>query len=653
MPYILGLDTGGTYTDGVLVDIETESVVSRAKELTTKYDLRKGIEACIDSLDIDDPAMIRMVALSTTLATNAVVENRGGKTGLIVIGKKECRDFPAEYIEFLDGETDIKGNARVPVSEKQAVEAVGRLKGKVDAIAVSAYASVRNPGHELLVKRIAEEMTGLPVFCAHELSGSLGYSERTTTAVLNASLIGIVNDFITATGESLRKRNINAEIMIVKSDGSLMREDLALKRPIDTILSGPAASAIGAIHLTGAKNALVLDMGGTTIDVADIADGLIQTGDECATVAGWKTRVNAVEISTHGIGGDSLIRVDDKINVGPKKAEPISRTAYYYDNIRTELFDILKDGSLSPSKRETMSRCYCIASGKNIYNGNRTHDSIVDILKERPHSMSFIAGVAGDQAPDMAEIMLDNREINVIDLTPTDILHVLRRYNEWDEAAAKIRCEIIAEANNMELRDFVLKAEEAVYKKIYTACIQAIADFEQRNADMSSDRAAAYLIEKAFGDRKEFLNVNAKLCKPLIAVGAPVRSWMPFIGKKMNTEIIFPENADVANAIGSVFGNVRESVSALIRKEKGQYRFNLYLPSERLSFDSRKEALKEAKKRLLLIVREKSIMAGCTDPHIEINSKKIYTHSFGKNKKRYVETQIVAKAEGRPDSWRS
>ena len=106
-------------------------------------------------------------------------------------------------------------------------------------------------------------------------------------------------------------------------------------------------------------------------------------------------------------------------------------------------------------------------------------------------------------------------------------------------------------------------------------------------------------------------------------------------------------------AIGSVFGNVRESVSALIRKEKGQYRFNLYLPSERLSFDSRKEALKEAKKRLLLIVREKSIMAGCTDPHIEINSKKIYTHSFGKNKKRYVETQIVAKAEGRPDSWRS
>lgn len=652
MPYILGLDTGGTYTDGVLVDIETECVVSRAKELTTKYDLRKGIEACIDSLDIDDPGMIRMVSLSTTLATNAVVENRGGRTGLILVGKKDHRDFPAEYIEILDGESDIKGNVRVPISERQAVEAVCRLKDKVDAIAVSAYASVRNPGQELQVRHIVEEMTNIPVFCAHELSGSLGYMERTTTAVLNANLIGIISEFLTATGEALRRRKINADIMIVKSDGSLMMAEVALKRPIDTILSGPAASAIGARYLTGVENALVLDMGGTTVDIADITDGQIQTGDECATVAGWKTRVHAVEISTHGIGGDSLIKLHDEVQVGPQKAEPISRAAYYHDNVVIEIEEVQKDRTLSHVDRELMSRCYSIAKN-NIYNGNMIHDKILELLEKEPHSMSFLLKATGPEVKQMVEIMLDNGEINAVDMTPTDILHILGRYEEWNKSAAKIRGEILAKANNLRLEDFAIMVEEAVYKKIYTACIQAVVDFKKCNADMHSERAAAYLIDKAFDHRKAFLNVSAKLCKPLIVVGAPVKVWMPFIGRKMETEIIFPENADVANAIGSVFGNVRESASALIRKEKGKRKYNLHLPSEKLAFDNKKDALKEAKIRLTQTVRKKSKLAGCSEPDIEINSRDVYTHPFGDNKRMYVETKIIALAEGRPDSWRS
>lgn len=655
MPYILGLDTGGTYTDGVLVDVHSERVMAKAKALTTRHDLRIGIEACIDALDIEDCSEIKMVALSTTLATNAVVENRGGKTGLILIGQKRRDEIPTEYVEIIDGKMDIKGNIILPVSEEQAKSAVLRLKNKVDAIAISAYASVRNPQEELKVKQIVEKNTVLPVFCAHELSGSLGYVERTTTAVLNASLIGIIREFITATKESLRSRNINTEIMIVKSDGSLMREEVALKRPIDTILSGPAASAIGARKLTGLDNALVLDMGGTTVDVADISNGQIITGDECATVAGWRTKVHAVEISTHGIGGDSLISIDTdgNLKVGPQKAEPISRISYYYDNIYSEINEIMNDTSLSRIEKEFMSRCYCLINGNHIYNGDEIHDMVVELLKDKPHSMAFLMRKTGCDIESLMEKMLQDKEINVVDITPTDLLHILGRYEQWNREAAVVRSRIIAAAMDIKQDEFVSKAEQAVYKRIYISCIQAIADFEQENTDMYNDRAARYLIDKLFdGSSSEFLHAGCKLNKPLIAVGAPVRAWMPYICDKMNAEMILPEGAEVANAIGSAFGEVNEFAEALIRKEKGKRKYDLHLPAEKKSFSTRKAALEEAERALHELVMQKSRLSGCSEPEVSVESRDLYMKSLGERGKRYIETRVKAHAKGRPDCWK-
>lgn len=652
MPYILGLDTGGTYTDGVLVDIHTEQIVAKAKAFTTKHNLRIGMEACIDALKITDYSAIKMVALSTTLATNAVVEHRGGKTGLILIGKKGCEGIPTEYVEVIDGEMDIKGNVLIPVSERQAAEAVRRLMPDVDAIAISAYASVRNPQHERRVKKIVEQLSELPVFCAHELTGALGYAERTATAVLNASLIGIVTDFVAATKESLRNRNIQAELMIVKSDGSLMREQVALNRPIDTILSGPAASVIGAQRLTGISNALVLDMGGTTVDIADITKGKVRVSNECASVAGWKTKVHAVEISTHGVGGDSLITVCDEIHIGPQKAEPISRVSCYYNNIRQEIEDIRKATEFSHKEKETLSRCYCLIKETHLYNGDSVHDKIVDLLRIKPHSMAFLKKQAGREISNTIQIMLQNKEINVIDLTPTDILHILNRYNEWDRQVAVIRGEIVAAANHLTLNGFALKAEQAVYKKIYTACIQAIADFERHHADLKNDRAAKYLIDKLFNDGDTgFLKAGCRLRKPLVAVGAPVKAWLSFLSQKMNTQVIFPEYADVANAIGSAFGEVKTYAEALLRKDPDREEYTLHLPTEKRIFHSRKAAMLEAEKILIENVRTQSRAAGCSEADVTVDRKEFYMNSFGGAEKKYVETRIRACAKGRPDSW--
>lgn len=655
MPYILGLDTGGTYTDGVLIDICTENIVARAKSPTTRYDLKVGIEACIDSLEIRDFSAVRMVALSTTLATNAVVENCCGKTGLIFIGEKRCCRVPTKYIEKIGGETDIKGNIVSPISEEQAVEAVNKLKDKVDALAISAYASVRNPCHELQVKTIAEQCTELPVFCAHELTGSLGYEERTITAVLNAGLIGIVRDFVVATETSLRNRDINAEIMIVKSDGSLMRCEKALKRPIDTILSGPAASAIGARYMTGISDALVLDIGGTTLDIAEIINGRIKTGDECAKVADWKTKVHAIEVSTHGIGGDSIIGItgkNKKVSLGPSKAEPISRTAYYYKHIHMEIDRIKNNNSLSCYEKEKLSRCYCLIRGKHIYTGDVIHDRIIELLKLKPHSMDFLIKTVGNEVENVVDKMLADKEISIIDLTPTDILHILKIYSKWDEEAAVIRGKIIAEVNGMDLEELVLNVRQAIYKKIYTACIQAVADFEGHNVEMSNDRAVEYLIDKMFCQKeKDFLQVGCRLKKPLIAVGASAEAWVRPVAEKMNAEIIIPADADVANAIGSAFGEVNEHVEALIRKEPSRRIYHLYLPTEKQIFHSRKAALDEAQKVLFEMAKDKAKDSGCSNAHITVEHSDLYMKVLGEKRRKFIETKITAEAIGRPDYW--
>ena len=654
MSYILGLDTGGTYTDGVLIDTETEHVKAKSKALTTKYDLNIGIGKCIDDLKIHNPDGVKMVSLSTTLATNAVVEGTWGKAGLIICGGNLKDSVPTKYIERIAGKTDIKGNVIIPASEEHICRAVDRLKTRVEAIAVSSYASVRNPQEELKIKKIAEERCGLPVFCAHELTGSLGFAERTNTAVLNAGLIGIVRDFIEATKISLKSKGIDAEIMIVKSDGSLMREKMALKRPIETILSGPAASAIGALKLTGERNAIILDMGGTTIDIAEITDGTIKTGDGCASIAGWQTRVNALEVSTYGIGGDSHIVASDgiKMRVGPQKAEPISRVSSIYDNIICEIRDIQNDPDLSKSEKERLSRCYCLTEKDGCHNGDIVRNMIINCLTDRPHSMGYLVGKAGDNISEILKEMIKSSEINIVDITPTDLLHITGKYSEWDPSAARIRAEIVASAAEMSIDDFVSNSEEAVYRRIYTACMQAVSDFEEKNISLKGDAAAEYLIDKMFSNTgNDFLRASCRLKKQVIAVGAPVKTWLPCIAEKLNTGIVIPEDADVANAVGSAFGEINEAVEALIRKENDKRIYNLYLPDERQVFYSKKAAVEEAEIRLITLAKEKALLAGCSSPEIRVEKDDRYINPFGEKRRKYTETHIKVSANGRPDMW--
>ncbi len=628
MTYVLGIDTGGTYTDAVIIENKSKKIISKAKVLTTKNDLKAGIENVIERLDISDRGMIKMVCLSTTLATNAVVEKRGYKTALISIGREPAENTPAQYVYTVSGKISIRGCETEPLIESEIIKAAEDIKTKADAVAVSGYASVRNPSQEIRVRDIVKSVTGLPVFCAHELSGTLGFEERTNTAILNAGLIGIVSEFIAATKEALRSKGIFGRMMIVKSDGSLMDEKLAAERPIETVLSGPAASITGAVELSNTDNAILLDMGGTTVDTADYSNGSVKISCNGARAAEWRTSVRAVAVSTYGIGGDSWIQADGgSIKAGPLKAEPVSRISYEHKGYLEEL-KAIDNMPISFEKKMKYSTGY-------IYIGKR------DDISEEPHTYMYFEK-NGIPVPE---------DMHTVDITPTDLLCTKGLYTDGlDAEAAQIRLGIIADYLGTETGELVRRMTEEVEKTVFMTCLQSFADFSEKNINLREEPAAVYLADKMFSEKPaSFLKVKGRLKKPVVAVGAPVRAWLPYIAKRLNTEIIIPENSEVANAVGAALGYIYERSEALVRKEKSRDEYYLFLPHEKRLFATREEALEAGLRELEEDVYSKALRAGCRAPEITVDYEDVYVDAFGNSESTYVETRITAEATGNPD----
>lgn len=331
MSYVIGIDTGGTYTDAVLLDTEkkgVEAIVRKAKAFTTHEKLENGIEKSMGALNLtpDDTSQIEKVVLSTTLATNAIVEKKLHKVGLIVVGDMPRGEIASQYIESVPGRINIKGRALVNVSRKATEKALKRLLPHVGAIAISGAASVRNPMQEQEVKQIVQENCDLPVMCGHEFVSELGFLERTNTVAINAGLLPIINRFLEAIKNVLEKMKIDAPIFVVKGDGSIATEDLIREKPIETSLSGPATSMIGTINLTGIENAIVSDMGGTTTDTGIVRGKRVELSSEGAEVGDWRIKVKSAKLYTFGLGGDSEIAIDDGgLKVGPRRVLPACR----------------------------------------------------------------------------------------------------------------------------------------------------------------------------------------------------------------------------------------------------------------------------------------------------------------------------------------
>lgn len=595
--WILGIDTGGTYTDGVIIDPASKEIIAKSKALTTLEDLTIGIRNCLDSLGATTFNTLSMVSLSTTLATNTIVEGRGCEVGLIQVGRKPNGILPTEHVILTPGGHDIKG---WPMEDLDLDLLRGQLvsfKGKVEAVAVSGYLSIRNPEHELQVRDLVQEVLHIPVVCAHELTTTLGLYERTVTAVLNARLLPVIAELIQSVKKVLAEQEINAPVMIVKGDGSLMSEQVAREKPIETILSGPASSIIGGTYLTPTDNALIVDIGGTTTDIALVEEGIPRLTQEGAVVGGWFTRVHSAEINTYGLGGDSQIQMtkDRKLLVGPRRAFPLCYVASQYPSIEKELLQYASK-IVNTSVIQSVD-CFVAFPRQNRETLLPSEIKLLDLLGSGPHTFYYLA-----EKMEVDPILFSSESylqklINLgliarVTLTPTDILHVRGTYTAWNDQVAKLGCELLAQKMGKSLEDFLNAASERIIDNLCFTIIQSFQMYEGNSSNPLSNEQVMYYLNKALHPQENgLLHCRLNAGMPIIGIGAPAHAWLPQVAKLLNTPLLVPEHAEVANAVGAAVGKIVVNVETMIRPDSNFGGFVVYSLKGHKHLDEFEEAV--------------------------------------------------------------
>ncbi len=666
MTVVLGIDTGGTYTDAALVDHESGEVLAGAKALTTRHDLSIGIgqamEAALGQGKIA-PTDVRLVALSTTLATNAIVEGQGRPICLLLIGyDRELieqygfeRDLATKDVVYLRGGHDIVGDEVAPLDVAAAREAILARHGEVEGFAVSGYFSVRNPAHELQVRDLVEELTAsstdsddhLPVTCGHELTTRLDSVRRATTVALNAQLIPLLKDLIATVRHTLNEMDVAAPLMVVKGDGSLMRADWAMRRPVETILSGPAASVVGAWHLAGRRDVWTVDVGGTTTDIAALRDGRPRLNAKGASVGGWRTMVRAADVHTVGLGGDSHVRLNSsQLHIGPRRVVPLSLLASDYP----EVVDRLQQQAQQKSNFRVGQ--LVLSQGRDVQGLSANERALLEELKDGPRLLTSLLDIERYGAIVLQRIdRLESRQLVLRSaFTPTDALHVLGRLDVWNAEAARIGARMLAAQAGVTPKALCEQVVDGVSDRVSQALVTKILGDEGIFPAWEEEPSAAALLTRALGHVPDSdLGCTMRLRQPLVAIGAPVEAYMPRASEQLNTELVIPDHAEVANAVGAVTGSVVQQVRVTVQPLDEDKGFRLHLPDCVCDFPSLKESVRHAEDTMPERVERMARRAGAD--HIEVRMERfdnVAPVRGGWAERIYLSTELTFTAVGRP-----
>ena len=330
MSYLIGIDVGGTNTNGVL--LQGSTILATAKAATDHGHLRDGTRQAMTELLKALPqkrAGEVTLHLSTTLATNAIVEGKGDPTAVMIIPGPGLRwqNFQTAFKLYpVSGYIDHRGREAGPLdlAEVRGVLTAIQEAGS-QALAVVGKFSPRNFQHELAIERlIRDEFPGLfPVTLGHRLSGRLNFPRRITTAALNAGIARLQEEFVRMVQEVKDQYKLG-RIYLMKADGGTLALEESVHRSIETILSGPAAGLMGTMALTEQlAEAVVLDIGGTTTEISVFSGTEPLTEREGAVIAGYPTLVPAFFSRSIGLGGDSAVTYDgNRVKIGPQRAGP-------------------------------------------------------------------------------------------------------------------------------------------------------------------------------------------------------------------------------------------------------------------------------------------------------------------------------------------
>ena len=524
MSLVIGLDTGGTYTDAALLDAASGQVLATGKALTTREDLSIGLGGAIARVldayvtgngqtgggqtgggqTVGDqtgggqtgggkPGDIGLVSLSTTLATNAVVEGVGGRVGLVMIGFDEAaleradlaRALGQDPVAFITGGHKPDGGVQAMLDRDALRCAAETFGDEVSAFAIAGHFATRNPEHEIAARDLLRELTGLPITCSHELSSALGGPRRALTAVLNARLINLLERLITATEAIMADQGLTCPLMVVKGDGSLLHSDFARTRPVETVLSGPAASLSGAAFLAGTDTALIADIGGTTTDIAFLQNGAPRLRAEGALVGGWQTMVEAAEIRTCGLGGDSEVRAvtrgrDGGVTLGPRRAVPLSLLATQHP----EIIAIMEEQLGLAVPMQTDAR-FVFPVMPDEVPGWLTRSETRLAQKAIEMGPTPIAEIAATQlALGAVDRLISRGLLGLAAFTPTDAAHVTGAFTDFDVSAAEFGAALMARQKN--------GLGEAIASDATSLAVMTLATLHQRSGLALMDAALAH-----------------------------------------------------------------------------------------------------------------------------------------------------------------
>ena len=664
MPYRLGIDTGGTYTDAVILDPQ-QRVAAKNKRLTTAYDLTVGIDHAIAGLPAAYLEDISLVALSTTLSTNSVVEGRGAPVCILLPGYSWQQVEKSGLLEILEPDaiqTLAGGHSAIgePLCALDLDTATQKIIGqaeRVSAFAVSALFGTRNCAHELRLRELVQTLTDKPVACGHELASSLGAPRRALTVALNARMIFYIQALIQAVEKILQARGIRAPLMLVKGDGSLINAETALLQPMATVLSGPAASVIGACALSGQHNAIVVDIGGTTTDIAIVTDGQPELCTDGARIGNWQPMVEAIRVFSIGLGGDSAVRFQGGITLSQRRVVPLSLLGWQYPHT---LAALERQWAGAPSPRNNKFALRLQAN---------------QVLLEQLNAAEWQAWQQLEQGPiELESLVVNHRPLLRVlarlerlglviysGFTPSDATHVLGMSSHWDRTAAELGAKIwgrqmrhLYGCGSWRVGDAQAPCEQVfqlMTRGISQKLIEAGLNQHNKLADSKAQNITRLLADIVLNQGeteriRPLFDLRFAHNYPLVAVGGPAPDYFPRVASMFGVQLHLPENADVANAVGAIMGAVTQSAQVTVTQPEFGV-FYLFHKDTPMKFDNLSAAVDQAVKIVRRDAHSLAESAGATAIEVRVrqDANRISNDIDGE---LFVSATISATATGRP-----
>jgi N-methylhydantoinase A/oxoprolinase/acetone carboxylase beta subunit len=520
--------------------------------------------------------------------------------------------FATPHYFYFAGGHNLYGQEKEALDLPGILAQVNRVKDQVDAIAVSSYFSPLNPEHESRVYRAVSSVCDLPIVLGHQLSTRLGSVERATTAALNASLLAVLQDFVIAVRRAMERRQIDAPLMVVRGDGTLMSDEFAARSPVETIHSGPAASAIGGRFLSELDDILVVDVGGTTTDIALVLGGQVTVSEEGASVGAYKTAVKAADLLSIALGGDSHIALnrEKRLAVGPERVVPLAYLAWQHPPVAQRL-KALSRRAWAQATPDWLEYWYLLREPPPLSSlpggGERGGmKALVEFLRDGPRPLPEIvkhlkvlhAGQIG------AQELLRQEVIGKAGLTPTDLMHVEGTHTPWDVEASALALQVFAQHLFQEphaLRQQVWRQiNEMIVHAIVTFLSGQSLPFPDGRAQPDDGDVGRWFFYNSLYDTHPQLETRFRLRQPIVGIGAPADTFLKPVADALHTDLILPAHYQVANALGAIAGTVMVTEELLVYpklSESGLEVLGYYVQSDeaRHEFEAAHEALAHAR----------------------------------------------------------